>query len=193
MFKSKFILATIAMLVALPATATTLVTFDGGVLPHGVTLVGQGHIVNGSVAGQYAAPYVNGVLDTTDYLAVTGETVLNLSFPATSVSFTVGSVDNYNFTRIFDTNGEALFYQKFIGTGDRGPAGSHVFNYTAPLGSTIGHIQFGSKVGRADTPAMEIDNVLFGTVPEPASWALMFVGFGLTGTMIRRRSRSVAA
>ncbi len=31
-----------------------------------------------------------------------------------------------------------------------------------------------------------------GTVPEPATWAMMIVGFGLVGVM-RRRNRSVVA
>lgn len=31
-----------------------------------------------------------------------------------------------------------------------------------------------------------------GPVPEPASWALMILGFGLTGTLIRRRKLAVA-
>lgn len=31
-----------------------------------------------------------------------------------------------------------------------------------------------------------------GAVPEPAAWALMIIGFGATGTMLRRRSRSFA-
>jgi hypothetical protein len=34
--------------------------------------------------------------------------------------------------------------------------------------------------------------VTFGAVPEPASWALMIVGFGLTGATLRRRQRAFA-
>ncbi len=32
-----------------------------------------------------------------------------------------------------------------------------------------------------------------GTVPEPAAWALLLTGFGLTGAAMRRRDRSLAA
>ena len=30
-------------------------------------------------------------------------------------------------------------------------------------------------------------------VPEPASWAMLIAGFGLTGAMLRRRRHAVAA
>jgi hypothetical protein len=39
------------------------------------------------------------------------------------------------------------------------------------------------------SPAFEIDNVS-GAVPEPASWALMIVGFGAAGAMLRGKRRS---
>ncbi|HPU16440.1 MAG TPA: PEPxxWA-CTERM sorting domain-containing protein [Polymorphobacter sp.] len=32
-----------------------------------------------------------------------------------------------------------------------------------------------------------------GAVPEPASWALMFAGFGMVGTALRRRKVAAAA
>lgn len=33
---------------------------------------------------------------------------------------------------------------------------------------------------------------LRSAIPEPASWALMITGFGLTGTALRRRKRQIA-
>ena len=38
-----------------------------------------------------------------------------------------------------------------------------------------------------------LDNIAVGGVPEPATWALMIGGFGLTGFAMRRRSAAVAA
>ena len=43
-------------------------------------------------------------------------------------------------------------------------------------------------------PACAIGEVAFraGAVPEPASWAMMIAGFGLVGTMMRRRTAALA-
>ena len=38
-----------------------------------------------------------------------------------------------------------------------------------------------------------LDNVLIQSVPEPAAWALMIVGFGSAGAMLRRRRAVLAA
>lgn len=42
-------------------------------------------------------------------------------------------------------------------------------------------------------PAYVGPNLTFGTVPEPATWAMMLTGFGLIGIRRRRRSKVVAA
>lgn len=39
----------------------------------------------------------------------------------------------------------------------------------------------------------ELDNITIGSVPEPASWAMLIAGFGLIGTVSRRQRRHVAA
>lgn len=38
-----------------------------------------------------------------------------------------------------------------------------------------------------------LSNISFNTVPEPASWALLIVGFGMVGAATRRRSAAFAA
>jgi hypothetical protein len=47
-----------------------------------------------------------------------------------------------------------------------------------PAGLEIDHIQYGRNVT--------------GVVPEPATWAMMIIGFGAAGSMIRRRKAVVA-
>jgi hypothetical protein len=38
-----------------------------------------------------------------------------------------------------------------------------------------------------------LDNMTFGVVPEPATWAMLIAGFGLVGTAVRRRREALAA
>jgi hypothetical protein len=54
-----------------------------------------------------------------------------------------------------------------------------------------------SPISVTFTNDAELDTIRFttgdGTVPEPASWAMLIVGFGLTGTAMRRRRTAVVA
>ena len=51
-----------------------------------------------------------------------------------------------------------------------------------------------TEIGFADTSSLtdsidaEVDNVLIAAVPEPASWAMLIVGFAALGAVIRRRA-----
>lgn len=65
----------------------------------------------------------------------------------------------------------------------------YVYRFTAATDSTT--LSFASATDTAFGPAL--DNVSVGAVPEPASWALMIVGFGGLGVSLRRRRRAVAA
>lgn len=71
---------------------------------------------------------------------------------------------------------------------------------TAPHGFfTLSGLGINSQYVRvaaiANGPWTFIDEVSFqgGTVPEPAAWALMVVGFGLVGAATRRRSAALSA
>ena len=69
--------------------------------------------------------------------------------------------------------------------------------YTAALRNntnlnTAGH--FGTATGRGATMHGNFAySVIEGTVPEPATWALLIAGFGVTGAAARRRRAAVAA
>lgn len=62
----------------------------------------------------------------------------------------------------------------------------------------IASIAFGPDGQPSNVGNFEIDNLTIGSagragvVPEPAAWALMILGFGLVGTMARRRTRLLA-
>ena len=59
------------------------------------------------------------------------------------------------------------------------------FGLTDTTGFTEVRLQQANKPGFAD--AYGIDNISFGVVPEPATWALLIAGFGMVGVARRRR------
>ncbi len=89
----------------------------------------------------------------------------------------------------------------FASIGNFTPTGS-LNSFMAGLGSlTVGFTQTGPLIEGAPQPAIsgsftfssEGDGGVGSTVPEPASWAMLVMGFGLIGVTARRRQRFVAA
>ncbi len=61
-------------------------------------------------------------------------------------------------------------------------------NLTNVLSSKVVSFEGESSATRNFT----IDSISYGAVPEPASWAVMIIGFGAAGSMIRRRKAVMA-
>jgi choice-of-anchor C domain-containing protein len=67
---------------------------------------------------------------------------------------------------------------------------THTFNFKATGENAT--LTFSSAEENAYGPAL--DNVsISGAVPEPATWAMMIVGFGVVGASLRNRRRALAA
>ncbi|NJC08157.1 hypothetical protein GGQ62_001155 [Polymorphobacter fuscus] len=90
-----------------------------------------------------------------------------------------------------------------------GSAGADSFSLTLPRGFGPRRVELTGYSGltqvildgRPDEEGMFFDNFRYdlasngggaGAVPEPASWAMMIAGFGLTGAMMRRRTALAA-
>ena len=151
-------------------------------------LSGDYQLENGTVANQFAAPYQ----DATQYLAVLGghTATLAISPALKALSFYWGSIDDYNTVSFFSGSTLVASY-----TGAQVPAapadGSQgnptnnrrvSFNFS---GVPITSVNFASSQN-----SFELDTVS-GAVPEPASWALLIVGMGMTGATMRRRRGAV--
>ncbi|WP_293859467.1 PEPxxWA-CTERM sorting domain-containing protein [Sphingomonas sp. SCN 67-18] len=186
---------------AAPA-GTVLVDFNGGNL-NGFTLTGNYAFVNSSVSGQYAAPADSPTTQTTtDYLVVPGQGVDGYAdlWSATgyqSVSFLWGSIDNYNDVQLLDAAGN-VFGTLFNGDdpniadpnadgGQFGAATNRRVFFTQQAGDPL---IYGIRFSNHGARAFEIENVAFGAVPEPTTWAMLIAGFGLVGGAMRRRRTS---
>ena len=172
-------------------TPGVLVDFNGGpTAPFTLTTSGNAGVVGGSLAGEYAQPLFS---DGSDYLAVrtNGIGTLQGTTGYDSVSFFLGSIDAYNTVTLLDTLGNVI--QSFTGSsfiipadGDQtDPSTNRRVTLTrSGTDAAIGGIRFASSQN-----ALEVDNVVFA-VPEPTTWAMMFVGFGMMGASMRYRRRS---
>jgi hypothetical protein len=127
----------------------------------------------------------------------------------TSLSAYLGSVDVYNAIDIIGlTAGGDLDYatplltvtgSDLIGAGSSHPNGRITFGFD-------GKGQIGGIVFRSSGIAFEFDSIAIGVdralpppglvatpAPEPASWAMMLVGFGAVGGALRARRRTAVA
>ncbi|MBU1377523.1 MAG: PEPxxWA-CTERM sorting domain-containing protein [Alphaproteobacteria bacterium] len=197
--------AAVALTAASSASALTVTIYNDDLpLPAGQTMIEDFDAVNAS--GQFsfvgdANTFVrDGSLglwdsvsapppgDTTNYFTITGggKATLTSAEGMGSFSFFLGSPDNYNFVKFTDFSGNSVTLQGSqiwnATTGDNGDQswGRRVsYNFD---GSVIKTVEF-SSTGNS----FEFDSLASAPVPEPASWALMIMGFGTAGAMIRRR------
>ena len=110
-----------------------------------------------------------------------------------SISFYWGSIDLYNKVDVLDTNGNIIFTISGgmlpPSNGNQAlPSTNRRINFTAGPNERIGGLKFTST-----GVAFEFDDFAADVVPEPASWAMLIMGFGLVGAAARRRKAAVAA
>ena len=183
----------------------TLVTsFEGGpdlgdvtFLLAGFDLSGSAVLTTGSIANVSAAPAFSATTrDTTQYLSVRRAQSATLETPfLKSISFYVGSLDAFNrftfhladgTTKVF--TGGAL--AALPGTDANGSQTGFTTNgrLTFSFDSNIDSVEFASG-----NNALEISDIgtALALVPEPASWAIMILGFGGVGGMARLRRRTL--
>lgn len=205
--------ATIALLAAAPASAAAITgLFNTGVGDAGVALTGGNGVVDThwsilsstspGFAGQQAVTYYNPAYIGEDadsrWLALSSSgspgnntTVYRLSFDLTGLNHATAQISGLfsgdNTARLF-LNGAAT---SFV-TGNFGAL--HAFNLTSGFVAGVNHFDvevqdFGaptafridSLAGTADLPGIG------GAVPEPATWAMMLLGFFGLGSMLRSR------
>jgi len=201
--------ATAAM--ALPAAASAAITL-GSVTPGTVPYSGPtptydfesptpnvtgGLVTNASVSGVSAQPYGS----TGSFWTVSpadgtpGNMDLSSFGNIANISFIWGSVDAYNLLEFLDVGGNVL--ASFTGSDVFNPANG---NQTDPNTNPV--VRFNLTGGdqtafttlrlSSTSNAFETDNFAINAVPEPATWALMMIGFAAVGFGMRRRRPQVS-
>jgi hypothetical protein len=112
-----------------------------------------------------------------------------------SIGVIWGSADTYNTLDILDRMGHVI--GTISGSVFNGGVGSTTdpnsnpivtLNFDSSIQDNIGGLKLISQYN-----AFEVDNFVIGAVPEPATWALMLLGFGGIGLAMRRRRKPALA
>lgn len=159
---------------------------------NGFTVTGEGGVRTGDASGVYAQPAgSSGNYFTTSYDGSgypTATSTFTSSQVYSSFSLLWGSIDAYNTINFF-LNG--------VNVGSFSGATAGIIGAPAPFGNQESGAsnRYVSFTGLYDTvsfgstqAAFEVDNLTFaGAVPEPATWAMMMLGFAGVGFMAYRR------
>ena len=152
----------------------------------GETVTGTVNLYNGDVSGQAVGP----VNKTDNFLSIlNGSYEISFSGGKRAITFLIGGLDAYNSVVINFVGGgtpQTLTGREIIGLPsagaptNSGESGQVRYDFAAS-GPALSSIVFSSSQA-----AFEIDDIA-AAVPEPSTWLMMILGFGLVGGALRRR------
>lgn len=118
-----------------------------------------------------------------------------LSGDAAFLAFDYMPYDDDSYVRIFDINTSQTVFSASVGSvGDYGATGWTRFSANLGPGQYTLEAGVRNNTDNSMSSALLVDNVALqtGAVPEPGTWALMILGFGSVGAMVRRRRMILA-
>lgn len=166
--------------------------FSGGSLPLGTdSATGNVRTFQSNVSGQAIGP----IPKVGTFLAI-GNGAYTINFGSGGVqflSFLMGGLDSYNTVTLNLRNAGSVVLSglQIIGGGAI-PPGTGSFGLTGRVSYDFqGQDALTSIVFSSSQAAFEIDEIA-AAVPEPATWLMMLLGFGIAGYSLRRRRAKIA-
>ena len=156
------IAATAALSLAAPAHAGVVVNYTFGA-------TGSGTMTLDQTGSTYTLSALNLTLGSANF--TTANSALN---PCSTTSCLLGST--YGGGPGFAQSGQNTFFFFFDP------------NLSSQSGSSFAWSQTNDAIVHDEADSITITRVVPGAVPEPATWAMMLVGFGAIGFTLRRRS-----
>lgn len=161
--------------------------------PTAVLLPGFSLTLNGATVGVcegcsgYSGTLYN---DPTHYLTIPGAKSAELTSTRLLSSFSLymGSPDTYNSIRFIGDNYD---YTLSGGQLTEGYVGQS-WGWGQRINFDFGGANVNRIVLSSSGNSFEVDNFAAGAVPEPSTWALSIMGFGLLGAALRRRRTAAA-
>jgi hypothetical protein len=181
--------------VGAPTAGYTLID-DFGAIGGSNGLTGSGYTLQSGPNTPFGAQPDEVPQPPEPYLDVMANGTANVSFAALTSSpvrrfeFDWGSVDTFN-TLLIHVQGQADTMINPPAPGN-GSWTSGNTNGTFEVWGTAGEVFTGITLMTSQN-SFEIDNIATAPAPEPASWAMMILGFGAIGYVMRRRSQAFTA
>lgn len=187
---------------AVPAAAATFTFVPGGSSPtagynvvntfdSAAGLSGIGFEIKTPPADGNGAPPANSTFPGSAYLSVLGGGNATYTFGpgVTGFQFDWGSVDSYNVLTFVTNIGDEIVIpgSSFISPSDGNQSADStngLFTAFAGVGETFTSVTWASSQN-----SFEVDNLAIAAVPEPGTWMMMMIGFGMIGATARYRRR----
>jgi len=174
----------------LPAGQVLIADFNNAADPtatlvDGVTLTLNGATVGVNEGGSgYSGTLPN---DPTHYLTVPGGKSATITSTRLMRTFSLfmGSPDTYNVIRFIGDGFDETLSGSTMFQGDT----NQEWSWGKRVNFDFGDYKVSQVILSSTSNSFEVDNAAaaFAAVPEPATWAVMILGFGATGAVIRRR------
>jgi hypothetical protein len=172
----------------LPAGQVLVADFNNPGTPDATLLAGYDLDLLGATVGvDEGTPGYSGTLpnDPTNYLTVPSGTqaILTSLIGMNAFSLYMGSPDTYNSIRFIGDGFDTTLAGGQLSGGNT----SQSWDYGARVNFAFNGAKVHQIILTSSGNSFESDNFAVSPAPEPATWAMMILGFGMSGALLRRR------